>query len=512
MLSVRTSESHPIRVDWLPTPWRGKVGLTLAPGKQNNHSISGPPWRRDLQQDLERLSGEYEPSMLVSLLEEHEYADLRVPSLRADARQRGWEVVHFPIPDGGVPRDVAAVQKLVSSIISAAADGRNVVIHCRGGLGRAGTIGGCVLVAAGKTPDEAVAILHEVRAPNSPETREQERFIASYAAVEQEGDKPAPALQSRILGCVLGAAIGDAMGHPTEFIGSFDAIRRAYAPAGVTGYVKYWEREGLRFAPYTDDTQMAEAVLRSLVTARDGQLSRDGAMTLIAEAFVDWSEHPQGGHRAPGNSCMAGCSALAGGAHWSLAGGATAGGCGSVMRAYPFGVIFRDDVVQAEAWAVDHSKLTHRDPIAFAACAAMAVGVALTLQGADDDRVLAEMVDAASAHSAETGTMLAEAIESARNGEPPESTLLRLQGWAAHEAIAAAAYVIVRHPRDVRVAILEAANTPGDSDSIATLVGALLGARCGLESLPSGWVREVERSEELLELATEAGADGPSLF
>ena len=52
-------------------------------------------------------------------------------------------------------------------------------------------------------------------------------------------------------------------------------------------------------------------------------------------------------------------------------------------------------------------------------------------------------------------------------------------------------------------ALLEAANSVGDSDSIATLVGALVGARCGLRSLPTDWVGHVERSPELLELAAE---------
>ena len=80
----------------------------------------------------------------------------------------------------------------------------------------------------------------------------------------------------------------------------------------------------------------------------------------------------------------------------------------------------------------------------------------------------------------------------------------RLEGWAAHEAIAAAAYVLARHSEDPRAAILEGANTPGDSDSIATLAGALIGGRVGLARLPTEWVSRVERSNELLALANEA--------
>lgn len=60
---------------------------------------------------------------------------------------------------------------------------------------------------------------------------------------------------------------------------------------------------------------------------------------------------------------------------------------------------------------------------------------------------------------------------------------------------------MARHPDDPRAAILEGANTPGDSDSIATLGGALVGARVGLAAIPTDWVRDIERSEVLLALA-----------
>lgn len=316
--------------------------------------------------------------------------------------------------------------------------------------------------------------------------------------IETPAPREPPSRASMCAGAVLGAAIGDAMGHPVEFIGSFDSICERYGPQGVEKYELYWEENGQRFAPYTDDTQMAEVVLRSLV---DGHADLDETMQRMGRGFVSWSRRPQGGHRAPGNACLAGCRRLEEGVPWNECGGPTAGGCGSVMRAYPFGLIFADNLEQAEEWAVAHSKLTHRDPIALAACAAMAIGMARILQGHAPNLVTSEMVAAACRYSARTAAMMATAIEEARTGIAPRIVLQRLQAWAAHEAIAAAVYIFTRHPDDPRAAILEGANTPGDSDSIATLAGALIGARCGLEALPPDWVRDVERSAELLELA-----------
>jgi ADP-ribosylglycohydrolase len=331
-------------------------------------------------------------------------------------------------------------------------------------------------------------------------------FPASPSVPVQSPDEPraqattgVPSRRERLAGAVLGAAVGDAMGHPTEFL-SMNAIRDRYGPDGVRSFELYWDRDGRRYAPYTDDTQMAECVLRALLAERD---DLDKAMREMARRFVEWAEHPQGGHRAPGNACLAGCRALARGANWSEAGGPPAGGCGSVMRCYPFGLVFSDDLAKAEDWAVHHSKLTHRDPIALAASAAMAVGTARAVRGEAPDWVISEMLAAACRYSAPTAVMIAEAIDDARSGVGPDQALDRLRGWAAHEAIAAAVYVFARHLDDPAAAILEGANTPGDSDSIATLAGALTGARCGIGSLPKDWVRDVERSEVLLKLAEE---------
>jgi ADP-ribosylglycohydrolase len=308
--------------------------------------------------------------------------------------------------------------------------------------------------------------------------------------------------QDRVMATVLGAAVGDAMGHPTEFL-SMDQIRAKYGPRGVTRYELYWARGGRRFAPYTDDTQMAELVLRGLLD-RTSNADLDGTMRKLASSFVNWSRHPQGGHRAPGGACLAGCRQLELGVPWAEAGGLTAGGCGSVMRAYPFGLIFVD-TDKAERWAVEHSKLTHRDPIALAACAAMAVGTSLLLGDAKVPVATAEMVGTACRYSPRTAEMIARAIDDARSNVPPEVVFDRLRAWSAHEAIAAAVYILERHPDDMRAAILEGANTPGDSDSIASIAGALVGAHAGTVSLPLEWVQDLERSDELQLLAQMAG-------
>ena len=314
---------------------------------------------------------------------------------------------------------------------------------------------------------------------------------------------PGPDRSARITGAILGGAIGDALGAPVEFLGSVAEIRRAFPPDGITGFVHWGHGAGAadRYGTYTDDTQMSEVVLRALLDARAAGDDLGATMTRIAAGFVQWADAPQGGHRAPGRACLAGCHRLGLGVPWHQAGGPDAGGCGSVMRVHPFGLVFADDPETAEAWAVAHSRLTHRAPIAFAACAAMAVAVAALVRGELPDAALGLMVDAAGHYDVGTAGLIAEAVDDARAGAGPASTLARLQGWAAHEAIAAAAYLFARHPEDPREALLEGANSPGDSDSLASMAGVLLGAHLGLDALPAEWVAEVERSAPLLALA-----------
>lgn len=304
----------------------------------------------------------------------------------------------------------------------------------------------------------------------------------------------------RLTGSILGAAIGDALGHPVEFLTSMEAIRQRFGPEGVTEYALFWEDGGRRFAPYTDDTQMAEVVLRALLDSRALGEGLEPAMRRMGQGFAAWERSPQGGHRAPGAACIRGARELANGRAWDAA-DREAGGCGSVMRAYPFGLLFAGDEARAEAWAVAHSRLTHGHPMALAACAGIAVGVARAVKDAAPDKVLKGIVEASGRHEEATAALCIDALAKAQGGQKPEPVLEVLLGWNAREALAAAVYVFARHPDNPRAALLEAANTPGDSDSIATLVGALVGARKGFGGLPEGWIAQLERTNELQALA-----------
>jgi hypothetical protein len=180
-MKTLTSETHPLRVDWIEDFEGGRFGLTLAPGKHQVSAKTDGRWARDLEADLARLRGHWRADVLVCLLEDDgEMARLRIPALVGRAEAHGLRVLRLSIPDGGVPADAAGVALLVETILAALRAGQRVVVHCAGGLGRTGTIAGCCLVAAGVEPGRALELLRATRGPDCPENEAQKRYVRAF--------------------------------------------------------------------------------------------------------------------------------------------------------------------------------------------------------------------------------------------------------------------------------------------------------------------------------------------
>lgn len=179
--NVRTSDSHPIEVFWVEGSAhsnQGRLGLTFAPGKCGDGPVTGARWERSLAADLDRLKYHHGADLLVSLMEEFEYDMLKIPALFEEARQRGIRAHHLPIVDTSIPTDqqAAAVDELVHAIRRALGAGENVVVHCRGGQGRTGTIASIVLSTYGHEPEDAIRIVREAQ-PRAVENARQQQYV-----------------------------------------------------------------------------------------------------------------------------------------------------------------------------------------------------------------------------------------------------------------------------------------------------------------------------------------------
>ncbi len=173
---LKNSDTHPIRIDSVRTPNGGTVGLTFCPGKKDLHSAAGP-WSRNLSKDLADIAA-WGSGILVTALEDHEFDLLQVETLGRDARATGMEWLHLPVRDASAPdrRFENAWRSAGPHIHEVLAQGCKVVVHCRGGLGRAGVIAARILVEQGMEPRAAMAAVRAAR-PGSIETREQERYV-----------------------------------------------------------------------------------------------------------------------------------------------------------------------------------------------------------------------------------------------------------------------------------------------------------------------------------------------
>ena len=187
---TRTSETDPVEVDFLPdgeTHTRGRLGMTFAPGMRAP-SLGGD-WERDLATDMEALENEHGVGMLVSLMEEHEYRGYGIPELYERGEFGKIEVRRFAIRDMGIPKEAESqeFEAMVQEIVENLERGRNVAIHCRGGLGRTGTVAACVLVALGRhSADEAIDAVRAARR-GTVQTREQEDFVHRFKRSPEKG-------------------------------------------------------------------------------------------------------------------------------------------------------------------------------------------------------------------------------------------------------------------------------------------------------------------------------------
>lgn len=334
-----------------------------------------------------------------------------------------------------------------------------------------------------------------------------------------------PTLQSRIHGCLLGGALGDALGYTVEF-DSIGSIRQRFGVRGLTGFAQLPEG-----GVFSDDTQMTLYTVDGLAEALEWANSGVGAdvNACLWLAYLRWlatqgedagpsAPAPQPRwidgqavlhqRRHPGNACISG---LASGEMGTSARPVNpdSKGCGTVMRSAPFGLvphIASDAVYKLSA---DAAALTHGHPSARQSAGTFSLLIHRLVAGEGLHEAAAavagsarELPDAA----AELPERLAAALDLAARGvvSPEEFNQALGEGWIAEEALAVGLYAALatlpgegavnreEAERHFREALAVAANHSGDSDSTASVAGNILGALYGEDCLPEEWLEALE--------------------
>ncbi|ACB35058.1 dual specificity protein phosphatase [Leptothrix cholodnii SP-6] len=174
---VRTSLSHPLRIDEVAAGrCGGRIGISLCPGKRAS-SLLGPRWERDLAADIDVIR-RWRPDAVVTLIEDHEFIELNVIQLGAQVRASGIAWHHLPIVDVHPPdeRFETGWQTSGPALVGCLNAGGRVLVHCRGGLGRAGTVAARMLVELDVPAPDAVARVRQAR-PGAIETADQLNYV-----------------------------------------------------------------------------------------------------------------------------------------------------------------------------------------------------------------------------------------------------------------------------------------------------------------------------------------------
>ncbi|MFC4336296.1 ADP-ribosylglycohydrolase family protein [Salininema proteolyticum] len=306
-----------------------------------------------------------------------------------------------------------------------------------------------------------------------------------------------PSPTERINGCLLGGAIGDALGYRVEFH-SWSAIEREFGSGGV---------RDMHSNLVSDDTQMTLFTAQGLLEARPGK--EFGA---VRKSYLDWLDtqrlpmphvHAHGlaseewlyNRRAPGQACITG-----------LRNGGRPGvnpdskGCGTVMRSAPFGLMGLSPEAAYDLSA-RCATITHGHPTAAEAAGAFAMITAHIMNGADlnravDDTLLYLQRDPS---SSETADALNAAYELAGRIPPEPGSARHLgEGWTAEEALGIGVYCALGAP-DPASALTAAVSHGGDSDSTGSVCGNLVGAAFGEGALPDQW-KQVEGQATILKI------------
>jgi ADP-ribosylglycohydrolase len=321
-------------------------------------------------------------------------------------------------------------------------------------------------------------------------------------------------LNERFRGCLIGGAIGDALGWPVEFL-RLDEIKRKYGPLGITNLVK--GRSIL--VEITDDTQMtiftAEGLLRAENRGRNKGIVH--IPSVIQRSYLRWLD-TQGvdndvekdgwihsiealhTRRAPGNTCL---DALMSGRMGTMEEPLNnSKGCGGVMRTAPIGLIFKKE--EAFKLGCESAAITHGHPSGYLSAGALSYVIAAIIEGANIETAVEQALQECKKYPSnqECSTLIEKAITLAKSDAPDIQAIESLgEGWVGEEALAISIYCALKYQDDFEKAVITAVNHNGDSDSTGAITGNILGAYLGINSIPENWVREVELSEEITQLA-----------
>ncbi len=469
------------------------------------------------------------------------------------AKEMGLDIswTRVPIPDLNVPSP-ETMRQILDLIDASLNDGKPVYIHCWGGRGRTGTVVGCYLVRnEGMSGEDALQKIKRLRTNEptahkpSPETRAQCDMVRNWT----EAPKPAPAnefikgdtikilsgkhigqygtiqnfyaprgiyrvkldgngkvvpqkpdkiirieqpisLLDRYLGCLVGLAVGDAVGTALEFKrpGSFKPI------TDMVGGGPFRLKPG----QWTDDTSMALCLAASLIEKKNFDPKDQ------MERYVKWYKE---GYMSSNGVCFdignATRSALMNfqktGNPFSGSTGEHSAGNGSLMRLAPLPLFYANDPTQAIRMSGESSKTTHAHPACVDACRYFAGLIVGALQGASKEKILSEKYCPVEGYW--TQNRLHPEILPIADGDYKRKQPPQINGKGHVVRTLEAALWAFYSTESFEEGCLKVVNLGDDADTTGAVYGQIAGAFYGYDSIPVKWRDKLAKRDLLEETA-----------
>lgn len=468
----------------------------------------------------------------------------------------GTTYLRFPIHDCGVPQSIESVNRLLDKISDFEKMDGYTYIHCWGGVGRTGTIVGCLkareLQQSGSGYDALTVLRNFFRdMPKSayrktPDTAEQEAFVRAFERNARcSNEARAARVKDCIRGSLMAGAAGDALGYTVEFM-SWQSILKRYGSKGIT----LFELDGNGKALVSDDTQMTLFTANGMLMGiTRGYMRGIGGNpeNYVDGAYLDWyytqtgkkkdnwnndwhytwlRDLPELAHRrAPGNTCLSACESLLN--HQEVKNNSK--GCGGIMRVAPMALVSAGYFVRGKHFysiekmdeaGAETARVTHKHPLGFLPAAMLThllyklVPMPVEAVRKEFGQLALETVNALDNiykdEFTEDKRYLADltrmAVKLAANDKSDAENIRMLgEGWTGEEAWAIALYCSLRHMDSVEDAIIASVNHDGDSDSTGSICGNIMGAIYGYEAIrcqrifcPPG--KELEQTLELSDI------------
>ena len=324
--------------------------------------------------------------------------------------------------------------------------------------------------------------------------------------------------ESKYIGCIIGGAIGDAMGAPVEFL-SDSQIRKLYGEQGILAPMIGMSGE----ADYSDDTQMLiftiDGILKSINMSFDS--NKPPQIEDMHKSYLDWyktqtedfskrnkasgwivNHYDLYQRKSPGHTCL---SALETGKIGTIENPINnSKGNGGVMRVAPIGLLYNKNPELAFKIGMQNAAITHGHPSGYLSAGFLSSLITRLVNNQDIKTAILKTIETLEKYpnNQEVKEKILLACKLA-DSEISEKSCIEIlgQGWVAEEAIAIALCCALRHLDDYVKALRMAVNHSGDSDTVGAITGNIIGTMLGEDSIPDNWKKIVQDKKFLTKLA-----------